>query len=67
MLFRSDDCRHLLTMLGMATLIHIPREANAAAHELARNGSTHSVRMFWFSDPPEFLVPVIVDDRVVLE
>jgi ribonuclease HI len=61
-----DDCRHLLMVLGMATLQHCPREANEAAHVLARHGSTSSARVFWFSDPPAFLIPVLVDDRVVI-
>jgi hypothetical protein len=61
-----DDCRHLLLMLGMATLQHCPREANGAAHELARYGSTQGCRVFWFDDPPPFLIPVMVEDRVVI-
>jgi ribonuclease HI len=62
-----DDCRHLLMMLGMATFQHVPREANVAAHELARYGSSQGFRGFWFSDPPDFLVPVIVDDRILIQ
>ena len=61
-----DDCRHLLTMLGMATVQHCSREANGAAHELARHGSTQEVRVFWFEDPPRFIIPVIVEDRVLI-
>jgi hypothetical protein len=41
-----EDCRHLLTMLGMATSQHCPREANGAVHELARFGSTQGARVF---------------------
>jgi ribonuclease HI len=63
-----DDCRHFLSMLDMETINHCPREANVAAHELARYGSTQGVRFFfWFSDPPSFLIPVIVDDRVIIQ
>ena len=36
-----DDCREVLMILGRATLQHYPREANQAAHELARRGATH--------------------------
>jgi hypothetical protein len=61
-----DDCWHLLSMLGMATIKHCPREANVAAHELARYGSTQGVRVFC-SDPPSFLIPVIVDNRVIIQ
>jgi ribonuclease HI len=62
-----DDCRHLLMMLGMATFQHIPQEANVAAHELALYGSSQGFRGFWFSDPPDFLIPVIVDDRILIQ
>jgi hypothetical protein len=61
-----DDCLHLVTMLGMATLQHRPREANDAAHELARFGPTQGARVLWFSDSPDFLIPIIVDDRVII-
>jgi ribonuclease HI len=61
-----DDCLHLLSMLGMATINHCSREAKVAAHELARYGSMQGVRVFWFSDPP-FLLPVIVDNRVIIQ
>jgi hypothetical protein len=54
-------------MLGMATFQHVPREANVAAHELARYGSSQGFRGFWFSDPPDFLVDVIVDDRILIQ
>jgi hypothetical protein len=62
-----DNCRHLLSMLGLATINHCPREANVAAHELARHGSMQGVGVFWFSDPPSFLIPVIVNDRVIIQ
>ena len=61
-----DDCRHILTMLGMATIQHCPREANGAAHALARHGSVEGVKFFWFDDPPQFLVSVLVEDRVLI-
>ena len=46
-----DDCRQMLATLGMATVQHCPREANGAAHSLARHGSTQGVRDFLFDDP----------------
>jgi ribonuclease HI len=62
-----DDCRHLLTMLGMATLKYCPREANGAAHALARHGSSDSIMRFWFDEPPVFLIPILVEDRVIID
>jgi ribonuclease HI len=62
-----DDCRQLLVALGMATIQHCPREANEAAHSLARHGTTQGVKEFWFDDPPPFLIPVLVDDRVIIQ
>ena len=63
----TDECRLLLMQLGMATLEHCPREANEAAHSLARHGATQGVKEFWFDNPPSFLIPVIVDDRVIIQ
>jgi hypothetical protein len=54
-------------MLGMAMLQHCPREVNGAAHELARFGSTQGAMVFWFSDPPNFLISLIIDDRVIIQ
>jgi hypothetical protein len=34
-----DNCRDLLMTLGMATFKHCSREANGAAHELARRSA----------------------------
>ena len=61
-----DDCRQLLVGLGMATTQHCPREANMAAHVLARYGATQGAS-FWFDDPPSFIIPVLVDDRVIIQ
>jgi ribonuclease HI len=62
-----DDCQHLLTMLGMATLKHCSREANGAAHALARHGSSDNIRRFWFDEPPVFIIPILVEDRVIID
>jgi hypothetical protein len=53
-------------MLGRATIQHVLREANAAAHALARHSSSQGFRGFWFFDPSDFLTPVIVDDSVFI-
>jgi ribonuclease HI len=51
-----DDCRHLLSMLGMATINHCPREANVDAHELARYGSTQGVGVLLFGSRTLFFL-----------
>jgi hypothetical protein len=38
--------------------------ANDAAHELVRYGSLQGCWGFRFSDPLDFLIPIIVDDRI---
>jgi ribonuclease HI len=62
-----DDCRQLLASLGMATIRHCPREANGAAHALARYGASHGLGEVWLDVPPSFLIPVLVDDRVIIQ
>ena len=60
-----DDCRQLIASLGMATIQHCPREANGAAHELARYGASQRTGEFWFGDSPNFLISV--NDCVIIQ
>jgi hypothetical protein len=62
-----DNCRLLLEELGRAALQHCAREANGAAHLLAHHDITHGIREFWFDDSPSFLVPVIINDCVIIQ
>ncbi|CAM0910766.1 unnamed protein product [Alopecurus aequalis] len=62
-----DDCRQLIATLGKATIHHCPREANGAAHALARYGANQDSGVFWFVDPPDFLISILVDDRIIIQ
>ena len=53
-----DDCRQLLALLGMATIKHCPREANGAAHALARRGASQGLREVLLDEPPSFLISI---------
>ena len=53
--------------LGRAALQHCPREANQAAHELARRGATNGSREAWFEDVPVFLTPVLQNDPEIFQ
>ena len=62
-----DDCQQLLASLGMATIRHRPQEANGAAHTPGRHGASHVFGDVWLDVPPSFLIPVLVDDRVIIQ
>ena len=62
-----DDCRQLIATLGKATIQYCPREANGAAHALARYGASQDVGEVWLVDPPGFLIPILVNDRIIVQ
>jgi hypothetical protein len=43
------------------------REANKAAHELARYSYTEHVGRVWDDDPPSFLYPKLINDVSIFE
>ena len=62
-----DDCRKKMIDFGMATIVHCNREANVAAHELSRFSFRERSRETWFDQPPDFLIPLVVSDMIVIE
>jgi ribonuclease HI len=60
-----DECRAIVAGFASTRLFHCPREANKAAHVIARSREDydHSV---WIDDPPLFLLPQLVDDVTIL-
>jgi ribonuclease HI len=62
-----DDCRELLMTLGMATLKHCPREANGAAHELARRSAQQGTAETWFDISPIFITSMLVNDMIIIQ
>ena len=61
-----DKCQQLVASLGMVTIQHYLREANRAAHALSHYGATQGAGEFWFVDPHVFLIPVLVDDHIII-
>ena len=55
-------CRNFVTVV----FDHSPREANRAAHILARNVEG-SLSVVWHEDPPDYLVSTLADDVTVVE
>jgi hypothetical protein len=49
------------------TIVHCNREANVAVHELARFSFKKILEGAWFNKPPDFLIPYIVKDMIVIE
>ncbi|KAM0894138.1 hypothetical protein ACQ4PT_024661 [Festuca glaucescens] len=54
-----DECRLIMAGFESTRLAHCPREANKAAHLVARTIDENNV---WFDEPPAFLYPQLVDD-----
>jgi ribonuclease HI len=56
------DCVDLATMIDGIRFNHCPREANKAAHELARECFNSKISCNWDDEPPSFLLSRIIDD-----
>ena len=59
-----DECRLIMAGFDSICLAHCPREANKAAHMIARSVDATNV---WVEEPPMFLYPHLVDDVTVIE
>ncbi|XP_019262182.1 PREDICTED: uncharacterized protein LOC109240017 [Nicotiana attenuata] len=59
------ECRYLLQQLGNPSITHTYREQNYTAHYLAQYGSSTNaqVNATIFTQPPDFLLPQLVDDQ----
>ncbi|KAK1615866.1 hypothetical protein QYE76_021383 [Lolium multiflorum] len=60
-----DECRAIVAGFASTLLNHCPREANKAAHALAKSVEDNE-RIVWIDDPPLFLYPQLVDDVTIL-
>jgi ribonuclease HI len=60
-----EECSFLCRNFTETQFSHCPREANMAAHELARHsGGTESI--VWLDDPPDFILSVLADDASIM-
>jgi hypothetical protein len=62
-----DDCQKKISEFSRATIVHCNREVNVAVHELARFSFRERLQGAWFDEPPEFLIPLIVEDMIEIE
>jgi acyl-coenzyme A synthetase/AMP-(fatty) acid ligase len=60
-----EECTLLCRSFARISFSHTPREANLAAHLLARN-SVGDVSTVWHEDPPNFIVSVLANDVTIL-
>lgn len=55
--------RLMMSSFGRATINHCAREANVAAHELARFRFLERAEEVWLDHPPSFLIPSLVTNN----
>jgi hypothetical protein len=60
-----DDCYHLASEFPKTIFEHSFRESNCVAHELARVARGTSSHV-WFDDPPNFLLPMLLNDVTLI-
>jgi ribonuclease HI len=60
------DCVDLAALVGNVSFKHCPREANEAAHELARVCFSSISSCNWVDEPPSFLLEKLINDVIEL-
>jgi ribonuclease HI len=60
------DCVDIATLIGQVRFTHCPREANKAAHVIARESFNSRLSCTWDDDPPRFLVRYLINDVTIL-
>ncbi|KAM1006361.1 hypothetical protein FF1_003077 [Malus domestica] len=59
-----NDVRCLLQEFVHYDLSFVRRDANKAAHRLARVGFGYGDEIVWFEEPPSLIVDVLLEDRI---
>jgi hypothetical protein len=60
-----EECSFLCRNFTKTQFSHCPREANMAAHELARHAwGIESI--VWLDDPPDFILSVLAEDASIM-
>ena len=62
----TDDYRHVFSSFGRATTVHCARESNGVAHWLARTSYRRQLNEVWQEHPPDFLIPSLVSDMIIV-
>jgi ribonuclease HI len=60
------DCLDLATTIGDVKFKYCPREANQAAHEIARFSYLHNQTCNWVDEPPSFILDRLINDVTIL-
>jgi hypothetical protein len=53
-------------LIGQVRFTHCLREANKAAHVIARESFNSRLSCIWDDDPPRFLVSYLINDVTIL-
>ena len=61
------ECMNLQISIGVVEFNHCPREANEAAHEIARECFSTKNSCIWDDDPPRFLLRKILNDVILCD
>ena len=61
------DCVDMASTIGIVTYRHCLREANKAAHEIARVCFHNKDSCNWVDEPPSFLLDSLLDDVTIVD
>ena len=60
------DCFVRAKMINEVTFKHCPREANRVGHHLAKHSYDTQSSFEWDGDPPNFILPYVINDVTLL-
>jgi hypothetical protein len=52
--------------IGKVEFMHCGRDANKAAHEIARNRLNSSISCNWVVEPPSFILQILLNDVTIV-
>jgi ribonuclease HI len=59
------ECVDKVTTIGAVSFMHIGREANQVAHELARDSYSSKLSCTWVDEPPRFILEKLLNDVIM--
>ena len=62
-----SDCIDAVSAIGRVDFKFCPREANQAAHEIARFSFVNNLSCNWVDEPPSFLLYKLVNDVTIVD
>jgi hypothetical protein len=61
--FLIEDSRTMLSFFNSVEVVHVRREANKAAHVLARNAISQLLDKVWVADCPPLISPIVLAEQ----